>query len=192
MKPLKIVTAGDGATGKTSFYITVANKTFPEIYVPTVFDNYTGDFNISGKNVKLEFWDPTGGEDFDRLRPLYYPETDVFLLVFSISSPISYENILKKWVPEIQHYLPNAKRILIGTKSDLRFDKETQEKLKSKNQDFITREQGIVLAKEAGASKYIEISSLRHKGLETVLKEIVHVIYGVVEPKKKDSKCITN
>ncbi|KAJ5076520.1 hypothetical protein M0811_06100 [Anaeramoeba ignava] len=192
MKPLKILNAGDGATGKTSLYMTIIDKKFPDIYIPTVFDNYRGDFNISGKNITLEFWDPTGGEDFDRLRPLSYPETDVFLLIFSIASPISYENILKKWVPEIKQYLPNAKRILIGTKSDLRFDKETQEKLKSKNQDFITHEQGIVLAKEIGASKYIEISSLRQKGLETVLKEIAHIFYEDVKPKKKDSKCITN
>ncbi|KAJ5076521.1 hypothetical protein M0811_06101 [Anaeramoeba ignava] len=191
MKPLKIVTAGNGATGKTSFYITVVNKKFPEIYVPTVFDNYRGDFNISGKNITLEFWDPTGGEDYDRFRPLSYPGTDVFLLFFSIASPISYENILQKWVPEIKHHVPDAKMILIGTKSDLKFDKETQEKLKSKNQDFITREQGIVLAKEIGASKYIETSSLRQKGLEAVLKEITCVFYED-KSKQKNSKCITN
>ncbi|KAJ5076524.1 hypothetical protein M0811_06104 [Anaeramoeba ignava] len=192
MKPLKIVGIGDGAIGKTCFYITVVNKKFPDIYIPTVFDNYRYDFNISGKNITLEFWDPTGGEDFDRIRRLYYPETNVFLLFFSITAPYSYENIRQKWVPEIKQYLPNAKMILIGTKSDLRFDKETQEKLKSKNLDFITHEQGIVLAKKICASKYIEISSLTQKGLESVLKEIVHVIYGVVKPKKKDSKCITN
>ncbi|KAJ5076522.1 hypothetical protein M0811_06102 [Anaeramoeba ignava] len=192
MERLKIVGVGNGAIGKTCFYMTVHHKKFPEIYVPTAYDECTVEINISGRNVTIEFWDPTGGEDYDRLRPLSYPGTDVFLLFFSIAYPDSYENILQRWVPEIKHHVPDAKMILIGTKSDLRFDKETQEKLKSKNQDFITREQGIVLAKEAGASKYIEISSLRQKGLETVLKEIVHVIYEDVKPKKKDSKCITN
>ncbi|KAJ5076525.1 hypothetical protein M0811_06105 [Anaeramoeba ignava] len=192
MKPLKIIIVGDGATGKTSFYITVAQNNFRDIYTPTVFNKYIHDFNISGKNVTIEFWDPIEGENYDRLRPLYYIGTDVFLLFFSITSPDSYENIRQKWVPEIQNYTAKQKMILIGTKSDLRFDKETQEQLKSRNQDFITHEQGIVLAKEIGASKYIEISSLTQKGLETVLKEIVRVIYGYVEPKKKDSKCITN
>lgn len=39
-----------------------------------------------------------------RLRPLSYPQTDVFLLCFSVVSPASFENVRTKWYPEIQHH----------------------------------------------------------------------------------------
>lgn len=44
-----------------------------------------------------------GQEDYDRLRPLSYPQTDVFLTCFSIISPSSFENVSAKWYPEISH-----------------------------------------------------------------------------------------
>lgn len=39
---------------------------------------------------------PTGQEDYDRLRPLSYPQTDVFLVCFSVVSPSSFENVKEK------------------------------------------------------------------------------------------------
>ena len=38
----------------------------------------------------------TGQEDYDRLRPLSYPQTDVFLVCFSVVSPSSFENVREK------------------------------------------------------------------------------------------------
>ena len=37
-----------------------------------------------------------GQEDYDRLRPLSYPQTDVFLVCFSVVSPASFENVKEK------------------------------------------------------------------------------------------------
>ena len=37
-----------------------------------------------------------GQEDYDRLRPLSYPQTDVFLVCFSVISPASFENVREK------------------------------------------------------------------------------------------------
>lgn len=42
-----------------------------------------------------------GQEDYDRLRPLSYPDTDVILMCFSVDSPDSLENIPEKWTPEV-------------------------------------------------------------------------------------------
>uniref|UniRef100_T1H0F4 Uncharacterized protein n=1 Tax=Megaselia scalaris TaxID=36166 RepID=T1H0F4_MEGSC len=50
--------------------------------------------------VELALWDTAGQEDYDRLRPLSYPDTDVILMCFSVDSPDSLENIPEKWTPE--------------------------------------------------------------------------------------------
>lgn len=43
-----------------------------------------------------------GQEDYDRLRPLSYPQTDVFLVCFSVVSPSSFENVKEKVSNEIK------------------------------------------------------------------------------------------
>ena len=48
-----------------------------------------------------------GQEDYDRLRPLSYPQTDVFLVCFSVESPTSLENVKHKWIPEIRSVQQN-------------------------------------------------------------------------------------
>lgn len=54
---------------------------------------------VDGKTISLGLWDTAGQEDYDRLRPLSYPQTDVFLICFSLVSPPSYENVRTKVGP---------------------------------------------------------------------------------------------
>ena len=75
--------------------------------------------------VELALWDTAGQEDYDRLRPLSYPDTDVILMCFSVDSPDSLENIPEKWTPEVKHFCPNVPIILVGNKKDLRNDPAT-------------------------------------------------------------------
>ena len=51
---------------------------------------------IAGEPHTLGLFDTAGQEDYDRLRPLSYPQTDVFLVCFSIVNPASYENAKEK------------------------------------------------------------------------------------------------
>lgn len=52
--------------------------------------------------MELALWDTAGQEDYDRLRPLSYPDTNVILMCFSVDSPDSLENIPEKWTPEVR------------------------------------------------------------------------------------------
>ena len=67
-----------------------------------------------GVPVSLGLWDTAGQEDYDRLRPLSYPQTDVFLICFSVVSPSSFENVTSKWCPEIKHHCADAPILLVG------------------------------------------------------------------------------
>ncbi|KAA8591031.1 hypothetical protein FQN60_001974 [Etheostoma spectabile] len=125
----KLVIVGDGACGKTCLLIVFSKDQFPEVYVPTVFENYIADIEVDGKQVELALWDTAGQEDYDRLRPLSYPDTDVILMCFSIDSPDSLENIPEKWTPEVKHFCPNVPIILVGNKKDLRNDEHTRREL---------------------------------------------------------------
>jgi len=47
----KLVIVGDGACGKTCLLIVFSKDQFPEVYVPTVFENYVADIEVDSKQV---------------------------------------------------------------------------------------------------------------------------------------------
>lgn len=61
-----------------------------------MFENYVTVVHYDGKDIELALWDTAGQEEYDRLRPLSYPESDVILIVFSIDFPTSLANVQDK------------------------------------------------------------------------------------------------
>ncbi|XP_032432080.1 ras homolog family member Gb [Xiphophorus hellerii] len=173
MQTVKCVVVGDGAVGKTCLLISYTTGAFPKEYIPTVFDNYSSQVTVDGRVISLNLWDTAGQEEYDRLRTLSYPQTNVFVICFSISSPASYENVKHKWHPEVSHHCPNVPILLVGTKSDLRNDADIQRKLKEQNQAPITHQQGLSLAKQVQAVRYMECSALNQDGIKEVFAEAV-------------------
>lgn len=114
----------------------------------------------------------TGQENFDRLRPLSYSQTDVFLVCHSVASPASFENVREKWFPEVHHHCPAIPCLIVGTQVDLRDDSQVIAKLAKQNERPITSTQGERLAVELGAIKYVECSALTQKGLKNVFDEV--------------------
>jgi cell division control protein 42 len=157
---IKCVVVGDGAVGKTCMLISYSKNEFPKDYVPTVFDNYACVVVIGGEPCTLGLFDTAGQEEYDRLRPLAYPQTDVFLVCFSVVSPASFENVKEKWIPELVHHCPNAAYILVGTQIDLRDDQATLNKLFKTKQRPITLAQATKMAKELKCIMAVECSAL--------------------------------
>ena len=111
----KFVVVGDGGCGKTCLLISYSKREFPDVrlpcaagselplimsqrYIPTVFENYITQttHQPSGKGVEIALWDTAGQEEYDRLRPLSYPETDLIFVCFAIDCPNSLENVMDK------------------------------------------------------------------------------------------------
>jgi len=186
---LKVMIVGDGNVGKTCLLLAYTTNSFPGEYVPTVFDNYNANACVEGTSVNLGLWDTAGSDEYDTLRPLSYPGTDVFVICFSIFSPVSFENVGKKWYPEITQHMMDTKPpiLLVGTKSDLRNKPSATEALKNQGEEPITYEMGVLMSKEIGAYKYLECSALTQEGLALVFEEAIRaVLYPTSSPTKEE------
>jgi len=161
----KCVVVGDGSVGKTCLLVSYTTNRFPTEYVPTVFDNYNAHLMLNKRCVNLGLWDTAGQDDYDRLRPLSYPQTDVFVAVFSIISPTSFRNVKTKWIPELKHYMPNVPIVLVGAKADMRGNEAVEKQLAMLGEHMVTEEEGQKLAEEVGAAQYIEASALTQNNL---------------------------
>nr|XP_043631290.1 protein ALTERED PHOSPHATE STARVATION RESPONSE 1-like isoform X2 [Erigeron canadensis] len=155
-------------------------------YVPTVFDNFSANVVVNGSTVNLGLWDTAGQEDYNRLRPLSYRGADVFILAFSLISKASYENVSKKWIPELKHYAPGVPIILVGTKLDLRDDKQFF--VDHPGATPITSAQGEELKKTIGAPEYIECSSKTQLNVKQVFDAAIKVVLQPPKMKKKKGK----
>ncbi|XP_037692501.1 rho-related GTP-binding protein RhoG-like [Choloepus didactylus] len=172
MKSIKCVVVGDGAVGKTCLLICYTTNASLKEYIPTVFDSYSAQSAVDGRTVNLNLWDMAGQEEYDRLRTLSYPQTNVFVICFSIPSPPSYENVRHKWHPEVCHHCPEVPIFLVGTKKDVRVQPDTLRRLKEQGQPPITLQQGQALAKQIHAVRYLECSALQQDGVERCLPRL--------------------
>lgn len=169
--------------------------------MPTVFENYITQtvHRPSAKTVELALWDTAGQEEYDRLRPLSYPETDLLFVCFAIDCPASLENVIDKvglifllrmicklltivtkWYPEVLHFCPTTPIILVGLKSDLRGKRTCIELLKTQGLTPITPEQGDAVARRMNAS-YVECSSKEMRGVDEVFSLAVHTVVSMEE-----------
>jgi len=173
----KIVVVGDGGCGKTCLLISYSQGYFPEKYVPTVFENYITypSHPASGKTVELALWDTAGQEEYDRLRPLSYPETDLLFVCFAIDCPNSLENVMDKWYPEVLHFCPYTPLFLVGLKSDLRTKRTCIDLLKTQGLTPVTTEQGLNVARKMGA-RYMECSSKEMTGVEEIFAQAINTV----------------
>ncbi|KAI9486138.1 MAG: GTP-binding protein rho1 [Benjaminiella poitrasii] len=177
----KLVVVGDGFCGKTSLLHVFQHNEFPEDYVPTVFENYIAIVHHeSGKSIELSLWDTAGQEEYDRLRPLCYPETDVILACFAIDQVQSFENVKDRWIPEMDHFLFNTPRLLVGTKGDLRTSGKRIAELQTNGQQLISVEQAEALARKLN-TQYIECSAKTN----TNVTEVIHAAAGLIINNRK-------
>ncbi|KAJ3206704.1 GTP-binding protein Rho1 [Clydaea vesicula] len=153
----KLVIVGDGQCGKSALLMVHSGLEFPVVYVPTIFENYTSRIPYKDKLVELSLWDTAGQEDYDRLRPLSYPDTNIVIIAFSLIDRMSFLNVENRWLQEIKHFLPRTPIVLIGLKKDL--VKSYQEQ----GLDYVSSTEGEELKLKIEAEAYMETSAKENK-----------------------------
>ena len=186
MESLKCVTVGDCAVGKTCMLMSYSMDAFPEDYIPTVFESYTSMCIVDGLPLSLHLWDTASQKEYDSLRPLSYPHTDVFVVCYSVTSPSSLRNVKDKWIKEIRFHSPHAPIVLAGTKADLRNAAGKQDTT------FVDFADAKELGEELGVERVMECSAKTAVGLVELFNEVIKV--GLVAKSKskikKHKKCV--
>ncbi|XP_054905580.1 rho-related GTP-binding protein RhoA-B-like [Poeciliopsis prolifica] len=185
----KLVIVGDGACGKTCLLMVFTKGQFPETYVPTVFENYVADFELDQKQIQLALWDTAGQEDYDRLRPLSYPDTDVILMCFSVISRDSLVNVKDKWAPEVRHFCPHVPIVLVGNKTDLRNDEDVRKTLARQREEPIKYEEGKDVSDQIGAYSYQECSAKNKDGVREVFETAARAAL-TNDSRRKKNRCV--
>lgn len=196
---LKCVVIGDCGVGKTALLLSYTENILPtDEYVPAVYENRVEHVLVDGKVIRIALWDSSEVKDYSRLTPVVYPQTDVFLICFSLVSPDSYHHVFTKWLPEVQRHSPGTPIILAGTKLDL-CDSETFMKFKDNKVFPITTEQALQMTKNINAEKYVECSALTQVGMKKVFDEVcrAYITKSYLKRSRKKEKydkcyCMTN
>jgi len=178
---VRCVIVGDGAAGKTSMVISYTTNTFPSESIPSVADPYTKSLVVDGRRVQLEIVDTAGGDDFVRIRPQAYPNTDVFLIVHAVGAGNAAESV-RRWRDELRRLAPRVPLILVGSKKDLLGDANYLKSLASRGIEPMTAERGRKLAAELGLQDYRDCSALTQEGLKDVFETAVRWAQFKVEP----------
>jgi len=177
---VKMVLLGDSAVGKSALVLTFCSKHFPETDRKSAspFADYSTKIRLADDQPKmpLSIWDLTGKKDYDHLRHLNYPNTDIFLLCFSVAAPSSLDSIIARWTGQAITYGPRALKILVGLQADLRDEAPAKE-------GFVSIEQAAKVAKDIGAVSYVECSALKGLGLELVFSTAAR---AVLSPRRNE------
>ncbi|KAJ3279771.1 GTP-binding protein Rho1 [Borealophlyctis nickersoniae] len=155
----KIVVVGDGATGKTVLLRSFVFQQPRLQYIPTVFETYAADLPLNGKVWELALWDTAGQEDYDRLRPLSYPDSHAIFICFSLDSLDSLEDVEEKWIGEVRHFCMGLPVYLVGLKADLKNRQNTR------GWENVSSAQGMEVARKIGAAGYVECSAKTGHGV---------------------------
>lgn len=175
MSTIKCVVVGDHDCGKTALIFSYTTGKYPLECVPTV------TVEIGGEPYTIALFD-TAGQENSMFRSWSYPQTDVFLVLFSVASPSSFENVKDIWVPDIKRLCPYTPFLVVGTEIERRTDPETLDQLERAGQSIVSPDEGRVLAMKVLAKKYLECFAMTQEGLKNVF---VEALLAALEPRSK-------
>lgn len=139
---------GDGGVGKTTFVKRHTKGEFEKKYIATQgVEVHPMIFNTSRGLVKFIVWDTAGQEKLSGLREGYYIGADCAIIMFDVTSRISYKNV-PKWYKDLTRVCEDIPIVLVGNKVDVK-----DKKVKSR-QILFPRKYGIQYYDVSAKSNY--------------------------------------
>ena len=162
----KIIVIGDSGVGKSCLTNKATRNIFEDNYHATVgFEFFTFNLKINDKIVKLQIWDTCGQELYRSLISNFYRNTSLAIIVYSVTSELSFQNI-DMWLKELRtNAAPDVKVILIGNKIDL------------VDERVISKEQGEIFSKKNKINKFVEASAKNGINTQSTFVEIGFLLY---------------
>ena len=174
---IKVVCVGP-CTGKTYTLHNLVGLPPPD-YMPTVFDNHILKCKFNDIDTDLNLWDTSGCEDLQKIRVLCYPNTDVFVLFFSLNDEFSLKRLSDFFIPEIISAIKNKKPtfMLVGTFLDERIEDDS---FKKQIDQFI---------KKYGINKVIFVSNITKENIQELSQEILKTGFEVLSSNSQQKSC---
>lgn len=161
-----VIVVGDGAVGKTCLLHRFHNRSMPHDYVATVYDQSEFEVYVDDEPHMVQLHDTAGQEEYERLRRVFYPMADAFLLCFSVDNRDSLLSARTQWIKELKDFRTGGKRapvVLCATKIDLR----------SGRNDCVTSREAESVRLAIGASSLVECSAMTNVGVKSAIYEAV-------------------
>ncbi|EGC40380.1 rapC, RAS family GTPase [Dictyostelium purpureum] len=179
MQTFKIVTLGASGTGKTSLTVRFVNGDFIESYDPTIEDLYRKVIETNkGENCVLEIMDTSGTERFLAMRDLYIRNAQAFVLVYSITSRVSFielENI-KNYICQVKEKsVSQIPIVVLGNKCDLEENRA------------VFPEEVEALIKRWGSGEFMETSARIDMNIQSAFDQLVKQLF-IKQTEKPSSK----
>lgn len=167
-KSIKVLLIGDSLVGKTCILKRFLENTYSENYETKYVDKFSYLKKVNNKLIELTFWDIAGIDD-NRIESLAYPNTDIFLLCYSVDSESSFENLTKKYLKNVKFLCKNPKFILVGAKNDLKHS--------------VSKNNAISFAESLKAD-FIECSSKDNNGINEIFDKIMIITLKEIENRR--------
>jgi len=187
---VKCVLLGDEKVGQYCLLLTYSNKKFTFGYM---INSWNANITVDNNPIQLTIVPTACGKDYDALRPLVYPSTDIFLLLFSVIDRESFDNVRNKWLPELQMHCPTTPYMLVGTKADLRkalLSPEDDAFEATRNRRVgaeISVEEAKEFAKQLKAVDYVECSA---RSVDTINVVFELAVRNVIKSQIKQKSCV--
>ncbi len=163
----KVIVLGTEAVGKTSLIDRFSQKSFSMEYKPTLGTNIIiKELDHDIYSFKFMLWDIAGQSKWKGMRHLYYKGAQGALLVFDVTRPPTYQDIIT-WNDDLASFSGDIPKVLVANKIDLEKNvsekeaKEMAKKIQAEDLIFTSAKTG-----EAVDKAFIKIA------LEIVSKEI--------------------
>ncbi|KAI1141946.1 ras-domain-containing protein [Hypoxylon sp. FL0543] len=167
LREYKLVVVGGGGVGKSCLTIQLIQSHFVDEYDPTIEDSYRKQCVIDDEVALLDVLDTAGQEEYSAMREQYMRTGEGFLLVYSITSDQSFEEIrtfqqqiLRVKDKDPTDYFP---MVVVGNKCDLENERE------------VPRQDGEALAKQFGCP-FVETSAKSRTNVDKAFFDLVREI----------------